>query len=127
LGVAAGRQDLAADDALAHEQIGRDPTRRAAAHRLPCHRHDHDGRPAPAHPYTAALLAALPEAGMARGALKPIPGQAAMAGEEISGCPFAPRCERATPTSWLSDPPLVAIGPDRSVACVTALALSGRS
>jgi len=81
----------------------------------------------PAHPYTAALLAALPEAGIARGALKPIPGRAAMAGEEISGCPFAPRCERATPTSWLADPPLVSIGPDRSVACVNALAISGRS
>ena len=80
----------------------------------------------PAHPYTAALLAALPAAGVARGELKPIPGRAAMAGEDIVGCPFAPRCERVTSASWQADPPLVAIGPVRSVACVNALPVSGR-
>src|SRR5207253_2158790 len=34
----------------------------------------------PAHPYTAALLAALPAPGVPRGGLRPIPGRAVMAG-----------------------------------------------
>jgi oligopeptide/dipeptide ABC transporter ATP-binding protein len=72
---------------------------------------------APAHPYTAALLASVPTPGIARGRLSPIPGRAVLAGESISGCPFAPRCHRAVASSWLVEPDLVSIEPGRFVAC----------
>jgi peptide/nickel transport system ATP-binding protein len=46
---------------------------------------------AAAHPYTARLLAAVPDV-TARSALEPIPGQSPAPGERPAGCEFAPRC-----------------------------------
>lgn len=47
----------------------------------------------PAHPYTRALLASLPERG-----LVPLPGEPPdLAGDPPPGCPFAPRCPRVRP------------------------------
>ena len=48
---------------------------------------------APAHPYTAALLAALPRLTGPRAAPRPLPGMPLSAGTELPGCAFAPRCE----------------------------------
>ena len=81
----------------------------------------------PAHPYTAALLAALPTPGLPRGGLQPIPGRAVLAGESHSGCPFAPRCSRATPASLATEPDLLEIVPGRQVACVNSLLEIGRA
>ncbi|WP_433389451.1 ABC transporter ATP-binding protein [Micromonospora sp. KLBMP9576] len=46
---------------------------------------------APAHPYTAGLLDALPER-----AFRPVPGHPPMLTDLPAGCAFAPRCPRAT-------------------------------
>jgi oligopeptide/dipeptide ABC transporter ATP-binding protein len=51
----------------------------------------------PRHPYTRALLEALPSAGAARGALRSLPGQVPNLFTPPPGCRFAPRCPRATP------------------------------
>jgi oligopeptide/dipeptide ABC transporter ATP-binding protein len=51
---------------------------------------------APTHPYTAALLRALPKPTTARGALVPIPGQPPSPTARPSGCPFRVRCQMAT-------------------------------
>jgi dipeptide transport system ATP-binding protein len=60
-----------------------------------------EGRPAdallaaPAHPYTAALLAALPERADARRRLATIPGVVPGIADRPDGCLFAPRCQFA--------------------------------
>ena len=46
----------------------------------------------PRHPYTKALLGALPRPNTARGELESIPGAPPVAGAEFSGCAFASRC-----------------------------------
>lgn len=50
----------------------------------------------PAHPYTAALKKSIPS-GEAGRELATIKGAPPPAGLEIEGCPFAPRCDYATP------------------------------
>lgn len=80
----------------------------------------------PGHPYTAALLASLPAPGTRRGELRPIPGRAVLAGETMSGCPFAPRCQSATSECLVAEPPLSEIGPGRIAACIHPLR-SGRA
>ena len=49
---------------------------------------------APKHPYTQALIAAMPSASADDERLQSIPGTAAGA-NRLAGCPFAPRCPRA--------------------------------
>ena len=51
---------------------------------------------APRHPYTHALLEALPEHNFDRARLKTIPGVVPGAFDRPSGCLLAPRCEFAT-------------------------------
>ncbi len=50
----------------------------------------------PQHPYTEALLAAMPERHAAGGRLATIPGLVPGAGDRPAGCLFAPRCRHAT-------------------------------
>ncbi|ACO77476.1 Oligopeptide/dipeptide ABC transporter, ATP-binding component [Azotobacter vinelandii CA] len=50
---------------------------------------------APAHPYTEALLAALPEAGTARRPLRGLPGSVPGHHDRPAGCLLAPRCAYA--------------------------------
>jgi oligopeptide transport system ATP-binding protein len=49
----------------------------------------------PAHPYTAALLAAVPRLRGGPSRLASIGGQPPRPGEQAAGCAFAPRCSRA--------------------------------
>ncbi len=52
----------------------------------------------PRHPYTEALMACVPGRAVDRGEpLRPLPGRLPLPGEELPGCPFAPRCPRAGP------------------------------
>ncbi|MFI0411679.1 dipeptide ABC transporter ATP-binding protein [Actinomadura sp. 3N508] len=59
-----------------------------------------------AHPYTRALLAAVPSA-THRHRLVPIPGRALSAAESRRGCVFAPRCDHAVAECGTTRPELV--------------------
>jgi dipeptide transport system ATP-binding protein len=61
---------------------------------------------APQHPYTAALLAALPERGGVNGRLATIPGVIPGAYDRPQGCLFSPRCIYATEYSRRVQPEL---------------------
>ncbi|MEV4136991.1 ABC transporter ATP-binding protein [Dactylosporangium sp. NPDC049742] len=73
----------------------------------------------PLHPYSVALLSALPRVDLAPGAADRI----VLAGEPPSpldappGCPFQPRCPVAQDICATSPPPLSPISSDRQVAC----------
>jgi dipeptide transport system ATP-binding protein len=69
----------------------------------------------PQHPYTAALLHALPERAETR-ILPTIPGIVPGAGDRPSGCLFHPRCEFATERCIALEPPF-APGPRGRVRC----------
>ncbi len=74
----------------------------------------------PAHPYTTALAAAFPVIGDPRYRMAPsgLPGDPPDPRHLPSGCPFHPRCSRATAecTSW--DPVELEVGPGRWAACI---------
>jgi dipeptide transport system ATP-binding protein len=61
---------------------------------------------APEHPYTAALLAAMPERSAGDTRLATIPGVVPGLYDRPSGCLFAPRCAYATATSCRTRPEL---------------------
>lgn len=67
---------------------------------------------APVHPYTRALLRALPQNG-----LVPIPGPVATVGAPPSGCPFHPRCPRHQTICRRQFPPVRLLEEDREVYC----------
>jgi oligopeptide transport system ATP-binding protein len=72
----------------------------------------------PRHPYTLALLAALPRADRRRDRrLKSIPGAPPNLLVKPHGCPFAPRCEFAIERCRVDTPPLEPIAPRRKIAC----------
>ena len=72
----------------------------------------------PRHPYTLALLAALPRADRRREQrLKSIPGAPPNLLVEPKGCPFAPRCELAAEQCWAANPALRTVAPDHRIAC----------
>lgn len=52
---------------------------------------------APAHPYTAALLAAAPRITARTDVLRAIPGHPPLPGEQLVGCRFAARCPYSSP------------------------------
>lgn len=59
----------------------------------------------PAHPYTEALIGAVPKLHGHKGRLRTIPGQPPAPTELIEGCPFAPRCDRADDRCFRENPP----------------------
>jgi len=68
---------------------------------------------APRHPYTAALLDALPERSLGRRRLPTIPGVVPGAGDRPAGCLFAPRCRFASERCHVERPALEADGDGR--------------
>lgn len=74
----------------------------------------------PKHPYTRALLDALPERSTPGSRLPAIGGQPPLPGEITSGCSFAPRCPIVVDECRTTRPPLAQIGANRSVACLLA-------
>jgi oligopeptide transport system ATP-binding protein len=72
----------------------------------------------PRHPYTLALLGALPRADRRRDhRLKSIPGAPPNLLVEPKGCPFAPRCDYAGDHCWLENPPLTMRQAGHKAAC----------
>jgi len=70
------------------------------------------------HPYTRALLAAVPDLDTDRDRPLPvIPGRPADPAHLPPGCAYAPRCPLADATCTAEDPPLVAGAGGRRVAC----------
>ena len=72
----------------------------------------------PAHPYTQALLAAVPRPDAQRGArLAAIGGRPPNLINLPPGCPFAPRCRKAQPRCREELPLLETVGPEQKAAC----------
>jgi oligopeptide/dipeptide ABC transporter ATP-binding protein len=74
----------------------------------------------PAHPYTAALLTSVPQAGSIGSDLPVISGSPPRPSALPSGCPFHPRCEWAVPECTSTRPDLLPVGIDRAAACLRA-------
>jgi oligopeptide/dipeptide ABC transporter ATP-binding protein len=72
----------------------------------------------PRHPYTQALLAAVPGASARRGALTALGGSVPNLLNPPPGCRFAPRCAHAMPRCSASLPPMIDIEGGQRVACV---------
>lgn len=71
----------------------------------------------PTHPYTAALLGAIPRFdGMSVVDPKPIPGQVPSPFEPVPGCPFAPRCAYRY-EACSHEPPLTVLPTGQAAAC----------
>ncbi|MBP6017387.1 MAG: ABC transporter ATP-binding protein [Candidatus Promineofilum sp.] len=72
----------------------------------------------PRHPYTMALLAALPRIDRRRDSrLKSIPGAPPNLLIEPRGCPFAPRCEYVIDRCRVERPPLLSVSTTQRAAC----------
>ncbi len=72
----------------------------------------------PSHPYTRALLHAVPRLDSGTGDLHSIPGRPPNALErDAPGCAFAPRCERASDHCLTDRPSLMASESNGEVAC----------
>jgi len=73
---------------------------------------------APRHPYTRALLDAIPKPENDRSkGLATIEGQPPNLAESISGCSFAPRCRFAMPRCTSERPPVTKLPGDHQTAC----------
>jgi len=71
----------------------------------------------PAHPYTRALLEARPSLSGEVTRLRSVPGQVPSLDGRPSGCPFHPRCSRATAACTVNRPVLVGSGGGQAAAC----------
>lgn len=74
----------------------------------------------PRHPYTVALLTAVPSLALRKEKLTVIPGTIPNLIEPPSGCRFHPRCEYAKAVCAKEIPPLKEIEPGHFVACIRA-------
>ncbi len=73
---------------------------------------------APLHPYTLALLNALPRVDRKRGdRLRSIPGAPPNLLVRPRGCPFAPRCEYVIERCHEENPTLLIVAPGHKLAC----------
>jgi oligopeptide transport system ATP-binding protein len=70
------------------------------------------------HPYTRALMASMPSAHEAGETLYTIPGLPPDLSQEISGCPFAPRCPFTLPHCTTCGCDLLEVAPGQFSACV---------
>ena len=71
---------------------------------------------APLHPYTRALLQALPECAKPGELLQSIPGTVPNLSQPLNGCSFAPRCTQAKP-QCSDKPPLQTVTNYHRTAC----------
>lgn len=71
----------------------------------------------PQHPYTRALVRALPKLGQARTRLANIPGNMPASSDLPGGCPFHPRCAFARPNCATDVPELRGVAPRHFARC----------
>jgi peptide/nickel transport system ATP-binding protein len=71
----------------------------------------------PRHPYTRALLEALPGRAQPGAPLPTVPGAVPTALDDAPGCPFAPRCPLVVERCFQERPVLVSVGSDQAAAC----------
>lgn len=71
----------------------------------------------PMHPYTQNLLDTIPSIDNKKGRLPVIPGDVPTLRNIPAGCPFNPRCRKATQRCQKEHPPLISIKPDHTVRC----------
>jgi oligopeptide/dipeptide ABC transporter ATP-binding protein len=71
----------------------------------------------PLHPYTEALIAAVPRADGAGTLPQALPGEVPDPARPPSGCRFHPRCPYAFDRCPVEEPDLVRLAPERSSAC----------
>jgi oligopeptide transport system ATP-binding protein len=70
------------------------------------------------HPYTRALLSAVPHPEAGEASLVPIAGTPPAPASRPAGCAFSPRCKFAEETCTSTVPPLALVGQDHSSACL---------
>jgi peptide/nickel transport system ATP-binding protein len=77
----------------------------------------------PRHPYTAILSRAFPRTGDPASRLAPagLPGEPPDLRDDLTGCPFAPRCPEVVPDCLTRDIELWPAGPRRESACIMVL------
>ncbi len=75
----------------------------------------------PRHPYTEALMAAMPERSDGRSRLATIPGMVPGLYDRPRGCLFSPRCSYVRDNCRAQRPPLELAGADGSVRCLYPL------
>ncbi|MEZ3159509.1 ABC transporter ATP-binding protein [Microbacterium sp. BWT-B31] len=75
---------------------------------------------APAHPYTRALMSAIPSIDREPADLRSIPGRPPDLRELPGGCRFMPRCAMARPDCAVAEPPLLPYREHGQVACFVA-------
>lgn len=71
----------------------------------------------PAHPYTIALIAAVPEPGIEADDTPPLGGEVPSPLDRPQGCHFHPRCPRAQARCRIEDPPPVLLGEGHFARC----------
>lgn len=81
----------------------------------------------PAHPYTLALLEAVPKVDRRADRLYAIPGFPATGWAESPGCPFAPRCAYAIERCTEEKPPRVTVSPGHASECWRAAEVHTRA
>jgi peptide/nickel transport system ATP-binding protein len=72
---------------------------------------------APRHPYTAALMAAVPKLGQGAATFAPIRGEIPSPLDPPKACAFHPRCPYAFAPCPVERPLLTSRGPERAAAC----------
>ncbi|MCE0505021.1 ABC transporter ATP-binding protein [Roseivivax sp. GX 12232] len=72
----------------------------------------------PAHPYTRALMAAIPTRASQRGSLNGLGGAVPNLVTPPPGCRFAPRCARAIAACSAQQPPALPVAGEHHAACI---------
>jgi oligopeptide/dipeptide ABC transporter ATP-binding protein len=80
----------------------------------------------PKHPYTQALLGAVPRLRYWPDRLTTIEGAPPSLTSNIVGCPFYPRCPVHVDRCLAENPPLIELAPDHSAACWVAAAIENK-